>query len=165
MSTIIYNPKFLTVGGRKALNTTDVKNFIWSHARWSLKAGEMKKFPDDVGTAMLRQIEFLVEVNKLNHEKIKTEIEEKKFKCDKCDFETNTKIAFISHFKTHGSDNSLENSEGIEDATPIGDYRGTAKVVQNPEEGIPQGGTKFNPVNDKDGVGWYDGGLERDSAS
>ena len=163
MSTIVYNPKFLTVNNRKVLNTADVKNFIWSHARWFLKAGEMKKFPDDVGAAMLRQMEFLIEVNKLNHEKIKKEVEEKKFKCDKCDFETNTKIAFISHFKTHGSENSLESTEGIEEATPIGEYRGTTKEIKNPEGDIPAGGTKFNPTEDRDGVGWYGGGVERDT--
>jgi len=165
MSVTIYNPKFMTVMGKKVINTADIKNFIWSHARWFLKAGEMKKFPDDVGTAMLRQIEFLIEVNKDNYEKIKAEVEEKKFKCDKCPFETNTKIAFISHFKTHEKSNELENTDGIEEAVPVGEYRGTTKVVQNPEEGIPQGGTKFNPVNDKDGVGWYSPGLERDTTN
>jgi len=164
MSTVIYNPKFLTVNGRKTLNTADIKNFIWSHASWFLKAGEMKKFPDDVGEAMLRQIDFLIEVDKTNHERIKKEVEEKKFKCDKCDFETNTKIAFVNHFATHGKENQIEDMEGIEDAQPVGEYR-EAKQVQNPEEGIPKGGTKFQPVVDKDGVGWYEPGLERDSVS
>jgi hypothetical protein len=163
MSTIIYNPKFITVLGRKTVNVSDVKNFVWSHARWSLKTGEMKKFPDDVGAAMLRQINFLIEVTKDNYDKIKAEVEEKKFKCENCDFETNTKIAFISHAKTHEKTNKLDNSDDIEEAAPIGEYRGTSQTVNNPEEGIPSGGTRFNPVNDKDGVGWYGGGVERDS--
>lgn len=163
MSTIVYNPKFLTVNGKKQINTEDVKRFIWSHASWSLKAGEMKKFPEDVGIAMLRQIGFLVEVKKDNYDKIKAEVEEKKFKCDQCPFETNTKIAFINHFKTHEKTEALENTDGIEDAQPIGEYRGTTKTVQNPEEGIPQGGTKFNPNEDRDGVGWYGEGIERDT--
>jgi len=163
MSTILYNPKFLTVMGKKTINTADVKAFVWSHARWSLKAGEMKKFPDDVGTAMAKQINFLILVDKDNYDKIKAEVEEKKFKCDKCDFETNTKIAYISHFRTHEKSNALENTDGIEEAIPQGEYRGTTKVVQNPEEGIPSGGTKFNPIDDKDGVGWYGEGVERDS--
>lgn len=164
MSTIIYNPKFVMVNGRKTLNTTDVKRFIWSHASWELKAGQMMKFPDDVGAAMLNHMEFLIEVKKDNYDKIKAEIEEKKFKCDKCDFETNTKIAYLSHFKTHEKSDQLDSTEGIDEARPVGEYRGIVEK-QNPEGEIPKGGTKFNPVNDKDGVGWYEPGLERDTVS
>ena len=164
MATIVYNPKFLTVNGRKTLNTADIKNFIWSHARWFLKAGEMKKFPDDVGAAMLRQIEFLVEVKKDNYQKIKEEIEEKKFTCDKCEFKTDTKIAFLGHYRTHEKTDELTDTSGIAEAQPIGEYRGTVEK-KDPERDIPQGGTKFNPIDDKDGVGWYGGGMERDSES
>lgn len=164
MSIVIYNPKFLTQNGRKVINTTDVRGFIWSHARWSLLAGEMKKFPEDVGGAMLKHIEFLVEVTKENFDKIKAEVEEKKFKCDKCDFETNTKIALISHYRTHEKTSALDDTAGIEDASPQGEYR-PVQEVKNTEEGIPKGGTKFNPVNDRDGVGWYGDGMERDTAN
>ena len=164
MAIIVYNPKFLTVNGRKTLNATDIKDFWWSHAKWDLKAGQMLKFPDDVGHAMLRLANFTIEVKKDNYDKIKAEIEEKKFKCDKCEFETNTKIAYLSHFRTHEKSEALESTDGIEDATPKVEYKEEVEK-KNPEADIPQGGTKFNPANDKDGVGWYGGGVERDSES
>lgn len=161
---IVYNPKFSTVNGRKTVNTTDVKNFIWSHARWFLKAGEMKKFPDEVGQAMLRHMGFLVEVKKVNYDKIKAEVEEKKFKCDKCPFETNTKIAFIQHFKTHEKSEEVTDLS-VEEAEHGGEYFGMGKrpQTQDVNAGIPIGGTKSNPVNDREGVGWYGEGLTRDT--
>ena len=162
MSISIYNPKFLTVNGRKTLNTTDVKNFIWSHGKWFLKAGEMKKFSDDVGGALLRHIEFLVEVTAKNYEQIKKEVEEKAFKCDKCAFETGTKIAYFGHYQTHEKEEKVDLD--IPEAEAKEEFFGTGKrVVQNPEGNIPQGGTKRNPVEDKDGVGWYGEGFEKDN--
>lgn len=163
MAISVYNPKFITSGGTKVLNTVDVKNFVWSHNRWALEAGTMKKFPDEVGRALLKHIEFLVEVKKDNFTKIKEEVEEKKFKCDQCDFETNTKIAFMSHFKTHEKSNEVDGA-GIEDAKPDGNYSAPGRVPMNTEDGIPTGvGTQSNPINDKDGVGWYGDGLKSDT--
>lgn len=162
MAITIYNPKFLTVGGKKVVNTEDVKNFIWSHAKWNLEAGKMMKFPDDVAEAMLKHIGFLVRVTKENQTTIKAEVEEKKFKCEKCDFETNTKIAFMSHYKTHEKSTDVDDLD-VEEAKPIGEYRANTPVIQNPEGDIPKGGTKYNPITDKDGVGWYGEGVERDT--
>lgn len=163
MAIALYNPKYQTVNGAKTLNTADINRFVWSHAHWKLKAGEMKKFPDEVGRAMLKHLEFLIEVTPKNLKEIQNEIAEKKFKCQDCEFATDTKIAFLSHAKTHVR-NSEETKilEGIEEASPEGTYQVKKQLRrQTPEqsEGIPQAG------KDGDQVEWYGEGLSKDTIS
>jgi len=162
----LYNPKVIKYGEKITANEASIKNFVWSHARWSLAVNELKKFPDEVGEAMLKHFQFLVRVTKGNHEKIETERKEKKFKCEYCEFETNTKVAFISHVNSHKESRTNQAYlDEIEDASAKGDYKGAKKKILTPDEqeGIPGGGTKREPKNDKDGVGWYGSGLTKDS--
>lgn len=166
MSKALFNPKYLTVtdkdkNSRRVLNTADVINFVWSHARWNLKVGEIKKFPDDVADSMLRQISFLKEVTAKNIEAIRKERSEATFKCPDCEYETDTKVAYIQHSKNHG--NTPENDkllEGIEEAQPTGRFKSGAINRQNPEqlEGIPKG-----EGEDRDGVAWYGDGWTGDN--
>ena len=167
MAKIIYNPKYLVVEGKKTVNIADIKRFVWSHNYWNLKAGEMLKFPDDVGSALLRTYGFLSEVDTKNIKKVKDEIAEKLHKCDKCEFETNTAVAFHMHMKAHDKDKIIE-IDGIEEAQPKGHFVKTGVVRMMPDkpeqqEGIPLGGTFEQPVEDKDGVGWYGEGLGKDT--
>lgn len=159
MAIIIYNPKYYRVNGRKTINTADIKNFAWSHAYWGLKAGEMKSFPNEVGEALLKLYEFLERVDRKNLDKVKAEISEKKFKCDKCDFETDTRVAYLNHYKTHIKQEEV--IEGVEPAIPSGEFKG-AKAHAGDMSGkyaeVPASGT-----TDKDNVTWYGEGLETDN--
>lgn len=167
MAKALYNPRTLGEGDNQTPNTADIKGFVWSHARWDLPVGELKKFPDDVADALLRHCEFLTEVTKDNYESVKKAMEVKQFKCRYCDYETNTKIALIGHAKTH-KDIEAEDSflSTIEEAGPKRAQSMVQRGAQTPDEreGIPSGGTKYAPQNDKDGVGWYGEGWSEDTA-
>ena len=122
----------------------------------------MKKFPDDVGRALLKHIGFLVEVTSKNIDKIKTMMADKKYKCEHCEFTTDTKIAFISHMRTHGKGEDEEVLKDIGEANPSRKYEGYKKPKSAPvietEVGIPP---KEGPQKDKDGVEWYGEGIEK----
>lgn len=158
MAITIFNPRYFN----KKKNTADVKRFVWSHGYWNLKVGEIKKFPDEVGEAMLRLMEFLIEVTPKNLKKIKAEAEVKEFGCDQCDFETSLKIALINHQKTHTKEESAE-LEGIATATPTGTFKRkqtTKELSIEEQEGIPKG-----EGIDKDGVAWVGMGVEDEQDS
>ncbi len=166
MAIALYNPKFVVSGGKKVQNSADVKRFVWSHAYWDLKVNEMKKFPDEVGHALLRQCEFLVEVTPKNLKEVKDQMAEKKFQCPDCVFATDTKIALFGHMKgVHGAteEQNKEFSE-VGEAEPTGTFHGPTgrKGRPTPEEqsGVPS--TAEGSVKDSDGVVWYDKGEERD---
>lgn len=164
-SIALYNPKYLEVNGRRTINTAHVLRFIWDKAAWNLKAGELKKFPYEVGINMLKNIEFLEEVTPKNIEKIKKLMAEASFKCNEegCVFETDEKKAFISHSKTHG--NTPENDKllrEIDEARPVKKYRNFSPGSTDPgaADGIPQG-----EGEDRDGISWYGDGWQADSAN
>jgi hypothetical protein len=167
MAIALYNPRYFKRGNEKIENTADIKGFVWSHARWGLKVNELKKFPDDVGEAILKRCEFVIRVDKSNLAEIEEMRKLKEFQCKHCDFETNTRIAFINHVKTHK--NVEEKDEGflgeIESSKPVGEYAGVAGKKIDPEalEGIPKGGTKRDSIPDKDNVGWYGEGKAKDN--
>lgn len=163
MAITLYNPKyFKNMAGDRVENTADVKRFVWSHAYWNLKVGEIKKFPDEVGRNMIRLIEFLVEVTPKNIAQIKREKEAKVFKCDKCDFETDTRISLLGHSRKHtGEEEQSEELKDVEEATPQGNFKSVAsrkKLTIEEEEGIPKGES-----TDNDGVPWYGAGTETDN--
>lgn len=165
MAITIFNPKyFKKILGETVENTAEVKRFVWSHAYWNLKVGEMKKFPDEVGKAMLRLMEFLIEVTDKNIKDIKKELEQKLFKCDKCDFETDTRISLLGHSRKHM--NEVVNNEDmkvVQDAVPQGTFKKQVsgkKLSIEDEEGIPAGET-----TDSDGVPWVGAGLQEEGKS
>lgn len=165
MATALYNPRFVESEGRKTLNTADVKRFVWSHATWNLKVNEIKKFPDEVAQAMLRHMEFLIEVTPKNIEQIKKDQAVKQFKCPECNFETDLKMALGGHMKTHGITEEHDKMLGeIEEAQPSAKYQGFRlnKTAVSPEqrEGIPD--TANGPMKDRDGVEFYGEGLTED---
>lgn len=161
MAKAIYNPK-----GKGA----DIKRFVWDHTSWFLKVGELKKFPDNVAEAMLRTFGFLTAVTDKNIAEIKKEIEEKEYKCNTCGYETNTKIALLSHLKNHQTAPTEEEKfiEDIPEASPEGSYYAPGKRsntgISSPEQGlgIPVGGSKYGSNPDRDGVDWYGEGWEED---
>lgn len=162
MAIAIYNPRYLEIeAGRKIINETDVRSFVWSHARWDLKVNELKKFPDEVGNALLKHCGFLVKVDNKNLSEIKKLMAEKKFKCPHCEYESEYKVAFLQHVKSHKTEESNVDLEGVDEAQPKGTYQ-TPKPNRrlSPEEssGIPSG----TGAKDGDGVEWYGEGVERD---
>ena len=168
MSIALYNPRYIEIAGKKIENKADIKGFVWSHARWELKVNELKKFPDDVGEAILRTCEFVTKVDKSNLAEIDEIRKVKEFQCKHCEFGTNTRIAFVNHVRTHNKMKTKEEGflSEIEPSKPIGEYSGmdkSKKMSPEASEGIPKGGTKYNPISDKDGVGWYGAGVEKDT--
>jgi hypothetical protein len=163
MAITIYNPKYYKNSntGERTVNEAHVKRFVWSHGNWDLKVGEMKKFSDDVGQAMLRLIPFLVEVTSKNVKEIKKEAEDKAFKCDTCQFETNVKVALMNHEKTHVKE-VTEEIEGVQEAVPTSTFKVTkrSKMTIEEEEGVPKGDGV-----DQDGVAWVGQGVEVDQSS
>ena len=161
MAITVYNPRFIESEGRK-LPSADIKGFVWSHARWDLRINELKKFPDEVGRALLHIYEFLVEVTPKNLEQIKKVQLEKQFKCEHCPFSTDTKVAFLTHVRTqHGNEKEVEAFKEVEEAKPT-EVFGIRVPKQTPEqlEGIPN--TTSGSKKDKDGVEWYGEGEEND---
>ena len=160
MAIALYNPRYIEVeAGRKIPNTADIKSFVWSHARWNLKVNELKKFPDEVGNALLKHYGFLTRVDKKNISEVKKMMEEKKYKCPHCDFESEYKMAYLAHLKSHKTEETQE-ADGIEEAKPEGAYkppRPTRRLTPEESAGIPSG-----KASDKDGVEWYGEGVEKD---
>jgi hypothetical protein len=167
MAIALYNPRFIERGNDKIPNTANIVGFVWSHARWDLKVNELKKFPDDVGEALKRIYEFLIEVTPDNLATIKKDMEDKEYKCKVCEFETNSKTAFIAHAKSHRDlPKERELMDGVEEAQPTGEYYGKTKTkTLSPENsvGIPTGGTRNSPIVDGDSVGWYGEGFTKDT--
>lgn len=162
----LYNPKTIETDNGATENQANIYQFTWSHVKWNLKVGESKKFPDEVGEALLRTYPFLIEVTKSNYKEIEEKRTQKRFACKSCDFQSDLKPAFIAHIKTHkevGGDADF--LSGVEEAMPEGKFVKPTGIVQTPEQtaGIPSGGTKDNPAYDRDGVGFYGEGLQTDS--
>ena len=159
MAKALYNPK----------DGALIKGFVWSHARWDLKINEMKKFPDDVGAALLKHFEFLVEVTPKNVKKIEDGITAKDFKCPNCESSFTSRIALTGHTRTHAlSEAEKTMLDGIPEAESKGEYKKPTKPgIMSPSEteGIPKGGTLQSPSADKDGVPWYGAGDEDDKPS
>lgn len=166
MSKALFNPKYIESKGSKTLNTANVDRFVWSHASWSLKVNEVKKFPDEVAQAMLRQVSFLIEVTPKNIAEIRKMQEEKRFKCEECGFETDTRLALSGHRRSHGATPESEKfMSEIEEANPnrtYKEYKAPEKIVMTPEAGAGVPDTSGGEVKDKDGVDWYGPGQETD---
>jgi len=165
MAKSVYNPRYFTSENKRVVNEAHIKSFVWSHARWDLKVNEVKKFPDEVGEALLRTFEFLMEVTPKNIAEVRKMQEDKSFKCDSCSFETDTKIALAGHKKSHGVSEETSKLLGeIDEARPEGTYKGYAKEAKpsiEAQEGIPS--TVAGNVTDRDGVEWYGEGLEEET--
>jgi len=159
MAIIVYNPKYFKTGDKIIENKAPIKGFVWSHARWDLKVNEMKKFPDDVGEALLRHAEFLVRVKPCNLKEIKKQMEEKQYKCKVCEFETADRIELMNHVRREHKGGEEENKvdlDGIPEASPEGQYWGAAKKpgitpqdIEN-QSGINSGGGFYGPGYEKD---------------
>lgn len=128
MAIAVYNPKYYQRNGEKVRNEANIKGFVWSHARWDLKVNELKKFPDDVGEALLRHAGFLIRVDHKNIKKVREEIKEKEYKCKYCGFETTDRIKLMNHVKKEHklSKEDKDMLEGIDRAKAEGEYFGQA---------------------------------------
>ena len=79
-------------------------------------------------------------------------------------FESDFKMAFVSHLKTHGrSDENDKLLAGIEEALPKKSYRGVGSRTLSPEESAGVPNTAGGEVTDRDNVTWYGEGLEKDT--
>lgn len=169
MSIALYNPKFIeTEGGKKIPNTANVERFIWDKASWQLKVNQMANFTDSVGQAMLKHIDFLIEVTPKNIDEIKKMMEVKAFKCEICGEEFGIKLALAGHMRSHEKDGSGKPvMEGIDEARPTNKFKGFSKTpgIMTPEqmEGIPD--TSNGSVKDRDGVEFYGEGLQSDTTN
>jgi len=159
MAIIVYNPKYFKTGDTVTNNTADIKGFVWSHARWDLKVNEMKKFPDEVGEALLRHAEFLVKVDYSNVKEIKEQMLEKAYKCKHCEFSSTDRIILMNHVRREHKLGEEDKNvlEEITEAKPEGQYWGAAK---NP-------GIKPQDIERQEGIGttggFYGPGYEKDT--
>jgi len=162
MAIAVYNPKYYIRGTEKVKNEADIKGFVWSHARWDLKVNELKKFPDDVAEALLRNADFLVKVDHKNIKEVREEITEKEYKCKYCSFETTDRVKLMNHVKDEHklSKEDKEMLEGVGNAQAEREYWGAAKNKK------PSGITPAQ-IEQQEGIskekGFYGPGYEKDS--
>ena len=98
---LIYNPR--EFNNKPSVKVTDIfgaregavptGKLIEKPAVYSIKPNEIKKFRLDVADYLLRKYGFLEEVQPRDVDKVLERMKEKKFKCQLCDFKTDTEIA------------------------------------------------------------------------
>ena len=175
---ILYNPKFLGDLKNRVVNTAKVKDMFAAREEgretgkiiekpgvYTLAPGEIKKFRVDVAEYLLKKYQFIVKVKPEEIEKVLKENKEKKFKCEYCAFQTDTRVALTGHTRTHGvTDETKKILDEIPEAGPdafvIGaESSDSGKLEYTPleKEGIPE---KEGTV-DKDGVEWYGEGVQK----
>lgn len=112
---------------------------------------------------MLRLMEFLVEVTSKNIKDIKSEMVAKLFKCDRCDFETDTNISLLGHSRKHKDEVENTDLQEVTEAVPQGNFKSRAgnsrKMSIEEEEGVGADGK-----TDSDGTVWVGKGVEEDSS-
>jgi len=105
---IILNPE---LGAEiKNIYKDSVKYFDSSKGE-EFKPGTMVKVEDDLADFIISLCEFVVVLSK--EEALEYKNNQKLFKCDKCDFKTNTQIALLGHNRKHVSEAKLDDELGI----------------------------------------------------
>jgi len=164
MAIAVYNPKYYKKGleEEKVRNEANIKGFVWSHARWDLKVNEMKKFPDDVGEALLRHAGFLIKVDHKNIKKIREEMTEKEYKCKYCTFETTDRVKLMNHVRNEHklSKEDKDMLAGIDRAKASEEYLGVAGK-KKPKGISPADIERQEGISDKEG--FYGPGYEKDT--
>ena len=186
MSKIVYNPKFFQNENGKLVETKDVRipygariglrpdAELSEQPKWRvLKRGEYKKFRDDVAVELLDKYVFLRQIDPKDLAKVMKEAKDKEFKCDipGCIFETDVIGALEAHKKIHKLSPEAEEllkdvpeDEGTQVLPSSVTPRIPLILSEDNKMGIPNGGTRQNPIPDKDSskIGWYGNGLEND---
>ena len=148
MPVVIYNAK----------GNIPIRNFTWSRAKWNLGSNRIMKFPDEVGEALLKTYPFLERVTPDTIQDIKVKMEEKKFKCEVCGFETNTPIALLGHQRKHKATEGDSKLLEVEEAKPDGNYIAPLSEKRTITPGSIEAGAG---ISSKDG--FYGAGLETDT--
>lgn len=183
---ILYNPKTRIVNGEEVINKTkasdqygarkvidgnrDLGPLIEKPQRYELIPGEIKKFRRDVGEYLLKKFTFLEEVSPEKLVEKLEELKEKSYKCDKCDYETNHKIALIQHEK--GNHSISEEAQALLESIPTAgsldlpdqDFSVQPQVSADEASGLPQtfSNDPRHAVVGHDGVAIYGEGLVED---
>jgi hypothetical protein len=178
--TLVFNPKYLDVNGKKTINTAKViinygkrenerpeGRLLERPAVYTINPSEIKKFRSDIARYLLKMYGFLRMVEPRDLDKVLEETKEKAYKCPLCDFETDTKLALAGHKTSHKlSEEAQKILAEIPEATPAAYVIGaenspthqTQIVSIEQAEGIPE--TNGHTAKDKDNVEWYGEGLE-----
>jgi len=150
MPVAVYNPK----------HGASIRDFVWSKAKWNLGVNKILSFPDEVGEALLKTYDFLLKVDHKNIKEVKKNMVVNKYKCEYCKFETNTRVAYLNHKKTHKlSEEDKAVLGSIEQANPEGRYGMEEKIT----------GTRLTQadIEKQEGItkeaGFYGPGLQNDT--
>jgi hypothetical protein len=122
--------------------------------------GELKQYPDPLADAIKEAFQFFQELTADEAKKILEN--PNKFKCDRCDFSTNTNIALLGHMKKHEKEDKIKELIPAIDPSLIPVAGGTTVIPNksansnslSPEEVATRDGV------DKDNVEWYGGGVK-----
>lgn len=179
---LIYNPKKFDGKINKAkINTIYAKReggipsgkIMEKPGLYAIAPNELKKFRSDIADYLLRKYRFLQEVKPDRVDEVLKEMKEKKYKCQLCDFATDTRVALAGHMKSHKlSEEAQEILAKIPETKPeafvVGaEHSGTGQtefIDAEQAEGVP---TTFSddprrkgPV-DREGVEWYGKGVQQ----
>lgn len=175
--TLVYNPKYWKINGKKTLNKAKVADIFGAREGgvesgkliekpgvYTINPSEVKKFRTDIANYLLKKYGFLRKVEARELDKVLEENKDKAYKCPLCDFETDTKIALAGHQGTHKlSEEAAKILSEIPEAKPsayvIGAEQSPTRTTQfvsiESTVGIPESNKK-----DGDNVEWYGEGLE-----
>ena len=110
MMKIILNPD----------NGAEIKNVFLDSVKYfdsskgeEFKVGTMVKVEDNLAAHIMSLYEFVTELSKDEALAYKVKQEKSKFKCEKCDFKTDTQIALLGHNRKHVSEAKLDDELGI----------------------------------------------------
>ena len=115
--------------------------------------GESKYYEPKMAEAMVATYPFLEIVTPQEAQVIKEEIEKAdvgEFKCDKCDFSSNAKIALAGHKRSHSKEVELDSDIPVATVVKVGS-KDKEKTTQIPD--------------DLKGTDWYGDGPKETNAS
>ena len=129
-----------------------------------LGSKQMKQYEDAVALDMISRWGFLQEIAPSQVAEITKQTKEPEFKCDKCEFKTDFRVALAGHKRSH--QNVVEEPQIDPNIVPVA---GTKKILNADEvkeiqqkmennEELPNG-------TDKDGVTWYGEGVKEENQS
>lgn len=123
-------------------------------------AGKLVQYEDQLAVALVENFGFLQIVDSQQVEKILATPKVGEFKCEFCDFSTDTKLALAGHRRSHKDEIEAAQKIAIDpEKVPVAQVKKLKKVVKVEEEDQTADGI------DKDGVEWYGGGASETKQS
>lgn len=160
---IIYNPKTGAPIPKFNFNGSVITGADGSDV--VLAVGALGQFDAPCAEFMLKNWGFLINVSQQEAQKILEKPKENEFKCQYCDFGTDTKVALSGHMRKHKEDIAKDKEPAIDPTiVPVitgkkfANVRETASVD---EKIATEGGSR----TDGDGVSWYGPGAVEEPRS